>query len=200
MHIAILTFEDFNELDSFVALALLNRVKKPDWRVTLCCPQSTVTSMNGVVVHRQSTLEELTAADAVLVDSGVKTREIVNDSAIMAALRLDPERQLIGGQCSGALILAKLGILANIPACTDLTTKPWMQEAGVEVINQPFHASGNVATAGGCLASQRNTAQSGHPSQEARNRGFWAICFTSIHLRLGFSIAIRLGVHVSPRL
>ena len=41
-----------------------------------------------------------------------------------------------------------------MPACTDLTTKPWVQEAGVEVLDQPFFAAGNVATAGGCLASQ----------------------------------------------
>ena len=27
-------------------------------------------------------------------------------------------------------------------------------EAGVEVLNQPFFAQGNVATAGGCFASQ----------------------------------------------
>jgi hypothetical protein len=27
-------------------------------------------------------------------------------------------------------------------------------EAGVEVLNQPFFAKGNVATAGGCLSSQ----------------------------------------------
>jgi hydroxyethylthiazole kinase-like sugar kinase family protein len=32
-------------------------------------------------------------------------------------------------------------------------TKPWVQEAGVAVLDQPFFASGNVATAGGCLAS-----------------------------------------------
>ena len=32
-------------------------------------------------------------------------------------------------------------------------TKPWVQEAGVEVLNQPFCAQGNVATAGGCMAS-----------------------------------------------
>jgi transcriptional regulator GlxA family with amidase domain len=51
------------------------------------------------------------------------------------------------------LILAKLGLLGGLPACTDLTTKPWVQEAGVEVLNQPFFARGNVATAGGCLAS-----------------------------------------------
>ena len=72
----------------------------------------------------------------------------------MSALRLDPRRQLIAAQCSGTLILAKLGMLGAVPACTDLTTKPWVQEAGVEVLNQPFFASGNVATAGGCFASQ----------------------------------------------
>jgi transcriptional regulator GlxA family with amidase domain len=53
----------------------------------------------------------------------------------------------------GTLILAKLGLLGSVPACTDLTTRPLVQEAGVEVLNQPFHAEGNVATAGGCLAS-----------------------------------------------
>ena len=154
MHIAILTFQGFNELDSLVALGVLNRIKKPGWRVTLCCPEPTVTSMNGVVVHAQSTLADIASANAVIVGSGIKTREIVEDAAIMASLRLDPARQLIAAQCSGTLVLAKLGILGAVPACTDLTTKPWVQEAGVEVLNQPFFASGNVATAGGCFASQ----------------------------------------------
>jgi transcriptional regulator GlxA family with amidase domain len=72
----------------------------------------------------------------------------------MSALQLDPARQLIGAQCSGALVLAKLGLLRDVPACTDLTTKPWVVEAGVEVLDQPFFARDNVATAGGCLASQ----------------------------------------------
>jgi len=154
MHIAILTFQGFNELDSLVALGVLNRIRKPGWRVTLCCPESTVTSMNGVVVHAQSTLADAGPADAVIVGSGIRTREIVDDASIMSALRLDPARQLVGAQCSGTLVLAKLGMLANVPACTDLTTKPWVREAGIEVLNQPFFAAGNVATAGGCLASQ----------------------------------------------
>jgi hypothetical protein len=42
-HIAILTFDGFNELDSIVALGILNRVRKTDWRVTLACPTPTVT-------------------------------------------------------------------------------------------------------------------------------------------------------------
>jgi len=154
MHIAILTFQGFNELDSLVALGVLDRVKKREWRVTLCCPEPAVTSMNGVVVHAQSDLAEAQSADAVIVGSGIKTREIVDDPEIMSRLRLNPARQLVGAQCSGTLVLARLGLLGAIPACTDLTTKHWVEEAGVEVLNQPFFAEGNVATAGGCLASQ----------------------------------------------
>ena len=63
-------------------------------------------------------------------------------------------RQLIGSQCSGALVLAKLGLLEGRPACTDLHTKKWVVESGVAVIDQPFYAESNIATAGGCLASQ----------------------------------------------
>jgi len=154
MHIAILTFDGFNELDSLVALNILNRAKRPDWRISLCCPTPMVTSLNGVTLQAQAMLAEANDANVVLVGSGSKTREVVRDSAIMSTLRLDPARQLIGAQCSGTLLLARLGLLGGVAACTDLTTKPWVQEAGVEVLNQPFVARGNVATAGGCLASQ----------------------------------------------
>ncbi len=153
MHIAILTFQGFNELDSIVALGVLNRIKTPGWRVTLCCPEPAVASMNGVTVHRQSSLAEAATADAVIVGSGIRTRDIANDPAILSALPLDPTRQLIGAQCSGTLLLAKLGLIGTLPACTDLTTRPWVIEAGVEVLDAPFVAHGNVATAGGCLAS-----------------------------------------------
>lgn len=154
MHIAILTFEGYNELDSLIALGVLNRVQRDDWRVTIASPSPRVRSMNGVVVERMADLAEACDADAVIVGSGIATREVVEDRTIMNALRrLNPSRQLIAGQCSGALVLAKLGLLQDVPACTDLTTKPWVVAAGVEVLNQPFFARGNVATAGGCLAS-----------------------------------------------
>jgi transcriptional regulator GlxA family with amidase domain len=153
MHIAILTFDGFNELDSLIALGILNRIRRPDWRVSLCCPTPEVTSMNGVTVRAHCALEDARDAGAVLIGSGMKTREIARDREVMGRLTLDPARQLIAAQCSGTLILAKLGLLGRLPACTDLTTKPWVQEAGVEVLEQPFFAEGNIATAGGCLAS-----------------------------------------------
>lgn len=155
MHIAILTFDGFNELDSLIALGILNRIKKPDWRVSITSPTSSVTSMNGVVLHAHASIADAIEADAVLVGSGMQTREVVADASLMAELKkLDPHRQLLGAQCSGTLVLAKLGLLDAIPACTDLITKPWVQEADVDVLDQPFFAKGNIATAGGCLGSQ----------------------------------------------
>lgn len=153
MHIAILTFEGFNELDSLIAFGILKRVRNPDWRVSIASPTPRVRSMNGLVLESTATLGDAADADAVLVGSGMRTREVVADASLMAALKLDPQRQLLGAQCSGTLILAKLGLLDGLPACTDTTTKPWVEEAGIAVLDQPIVARGNVATAGGCLAS-----------------------------------------------
>lgn len=154
MNIAILTFEGFNELDSFIASGILNRMKSSGWNVQIASPSETVTSMNGVSITAQQDLEFANTADAVLFGSGIYTREIAKDKALLSRLNLDPGKQVIGAQCSGTLLMATLGLLNDLPACTDLTTKPWVIEAGIEVLNQPFTAKNNIATAGGCLASQ----------------------------------------------
>jgi transcriptional regulator GlxA family with amidase domain len=154
MHIAILTFDGFNELDSLIALGILNRAGQKDWRVSIASPTPRVRSMNGIMMDAQASLQDACDADAVLVGSGIKTRDVVADASLMSQLELDPSRQLLGAQCSGTLILARLGLLDDVPACTDTTTKPWVQEAGVDVLEQPFFAKQNVATAGGCLSSQ----------------------------------------------
>ncbi|MND98927.1 hypothetical protein D3C80_912980 [compost metagenome] len=153
MRIAVLTFEGFNELDSFVAAGLLNRMRGQGWQAQITAPSEWITSMNGVRVQAQQPLEFANAADVVLFGSGILTRDIAQDRSILDRLRLDPSRQLIGSQCSGALLMAKLGLLGSLPACTDLTTKPWVIEAGVQVLDQPFFAAGNLATAGGCLSA-----------------------------------------------
>jgi len=154
MQIAILTLDGFNELDSFIAAGILNRMKSQGWAAHITCPTPEVTSMAGVTIRRQKPLEFLAEADAVLIGSGIRTRDYAADPAFLSQLKLDPTRQLIGAQCSGTLLLARLGLIGDLPACTDLTTKPWVVEAGVNVVDAPFVAHGNVATAGGCLASQ----------------------------------------------
>jgi transcriptional regulator GlxA family with amidase domain len=152
--VAIVTFDGFNELDSFIALGLLNRLRPHGFTAEITGPGLKLTSMNGVSVDVQQPLEFANEAEVVLFGSGIYTRAIAENAALMDRLTLDPLRQLIGAQCSGTLLLARLGLIGNMPACTDSTTKPWVVQAGVRVVDEPFHARGPVATAGGCMASQ----------------------------------------------
>jgi transcriptional regulator GlxA family with amidase domain len=153
MNIAVLTFEGFNELDSFIASSIMNRMKDEGWNVQITCPTESVTSMNGVTVLAQQQLEFANTADVVLFGSGMLTRDVAASTDILSRLSLDPTKQLIGAQCSGTLLLSVLGLLNDVPACTDLTSKPWVVESGVNILNQAFFAKGNIATAGGCLGS-----------------------------------------------
>ncbi|MGW3647197.1 DJ-1/PfpI family protein [Streptomyces sp. NPDC000878] len=154
MRVAVVTFDGFNELDSFIASALINRCRKDGLEAFITTPTPMVRSMNGVEVTGQRPMEFVTEADVVLIGSGVKAREVVADDRLIARLPLDPARQLIGAQCSGALVLARLGLLVDMPACTDRTSRPFVEARGVTVLDAPFHAEGNIATAGGCMASQ----------------------------------------------
>jgi transcriptional regulator GlxA family with amidase domain len=151
--IAIVTLEEFNELDSFIALALLNRVPDKNWQVQICCPNESVTSMNGVRVMAQQTLAYANSADVVLFGSGMKTLEYAETPEFISKFSLDPTRQLIGAQCSGSLILNKLGLL-NGTVSTDTMTAPYLADQGLVLSDKPIQIDGNVMTAGGCLASQ----------------------------------------------
>ncbi|MBN9392241.1 MAG: DJ-1/PfpI family protein [Chloroflexi bacterium] len=153
MKIAIVTFEGFNEIDSFVALNILNRVKQENWKAVIVAPTEVVTSLNGVTIHAQKSLCFVAEADVVLFGSGRLTRQIVQDERLLAKLKVEPERQLIGSQCSGALVMKKLGLVENVPLCTDATTRPFLLETGATVLEQPFYANGNIASAGGCLSA-----------------------------------------------
>jgi len=77
MQIAILTSDGFNELDSFIASGILKRMRPKGWRAFITSPLDTVTSMNGVTIQAEQPLEFASQADAVLIGSGMKTREIV---------------------------------------------------------------------------------------------------------------------------
>lgn len=151
--IAIITLEEFNELDSFIASAILNRVPDQTWKVQICCPSESVTSMNGVRVMAQQPLSYANSADVVLFGSGMKTLEYAEDPDFISSFSLDPARQLIGAQCSGSLILNKLGLL-NGTVSTDTMTAPFLADQGLVLSDKPVQIDGNIMTAGGCLASQ----------------------------------------------
>ena len=154
LRVALVVFDGFSELDTFITFGLLNRLSASGWKAELAAPSARITAMNGVTVDAQQPLEFANEADAVVFAGGLYTRAIAENSAVIDRLQLDPVRQLIGGQCAGTLLLARLGLLGDMPAATDLASKAWMLEAGVRVADDtPFHARGPIATAGGALAA-----------------------------------------------
>jgi transcriptional regulator GlxA family with amidase domain len=153
MQVAVVTFDGFNELDSFIASAVVNRARSAGLTAYITTPTPVVTSLNGVEVVGQRPLDFVADADVVLIGSGIRTRDVVADPTLLARIPLDPDRQLIGSQCSGALVLARLGLVGAMPVCTDATSRPFVEACGVTVLDEPFHSEGRIATAGGCMAS-----------------------------------------------
>jgi transcriptional regulator GlxA family with amidase domain len=151
--VAIITLPGFNEIDSFIAFHILNRAS--GLKAFLAGPEPEPRSGNGVRVTVEGSLADANRANAVIVGSGRRTAEFAADPAFLAALDLDPERQIVASQCSGALVLAAKGLLDGQPVCTDRFTRPRIEEQGLTVIDETLHAAGNIVTAGGCLGAIR---------------------------------------------
>lgn len=154
MNISIVIFDNFTDIDLWLMWDLLNRVRADDWSVKILGERESHVSVTGITTATHGRIEEVQDADAVLIVSGPGTRDRILDDAWLGKLRLDPSRQMIGSICSGSLVLAKLGLLDGKTATTYPTSKPVLESLGVEVVERPFVAHGNVATAGGCLAQQ----------------------------------------------
>jgi len=133
---------------------LLNRVRVENWSVKILGESETHISATGILVATHGRIEEAHDADAVLFVSGQGTRAKMIDKDWLSHFHLNTEKQLVGSICSGALILAALGLLEGKRATTYPTSKTALESFGVEVVEKPFVQNGNLATAGGCLAQQ----------------------------------------------
>ncbi|MGH7820161.1 MAG: DJ-1/PfpI family protein, partial [Candidatus Binatia bacterium] len=142
----------FTDIDLFLMWDVLKRLHRTDWKVLIVGDRASHVSTNGITVATHGALSEANDADVVLFGSGKGTRRKIRDDRFLQAFRLDPARQLVASQCSGALILARLGLLDGIPATTHLSVQSELREFGVRVVDAPLVAVGNMATAGGCLS------------------------------------------------
>ena len=152
--IAIVIFDKFTDIDLFLMWDLLNRVRVDGWEVKILGEKEAHFSATNIEIKTHGRVEEANEADAVLFVSGQGTRERIADENWLAKFNLNAEKQFIGSICSGSLILARLGLLEGKTATTYPTAKNALENFGVETIEKPFVAHGNVATAGGCLAQQ----------------------------------------------
>lgn len=161
MRIAMVAYDSFTDVDLFLPWDLFYRVTDPhyaaykgDWQVQIVADTPTITSYSGITIDRHAPLETAGSADAVFVASGNGSRAKLADPAFLAALSLDPKRQLIAAIDSGALILARLGLLDGLSATTYPSVFTELERMGVRAERRSFVVHGNIATGGGCLATQ----------------------------------------------
>jgi len=154
MKSSIVIFDQFTDIDLFLMWDLLNRVRLPGWEVRILGERSQHISATGIAVPTHGLIDEANHSDVVLFVSGQGTRTKMKDQAWLSRFRLNPGKQMIGSICSGALLLAALGLLEGKTATTYPTTKQTLESLGVTVEEKAFVEHGNIATAGGCLAAQ----------------------------------------------
>lgn len=152
--IAIVIFDKFTDIDLFLMWDLLNRVRVADWEVKILGEKERHVSATNIEIKTHGRIEEANDADACLFVSGQGTRDRIVDENWLNRFKLNAEKQFIGSICSGALILAKLGLLEGKTATTYPTSQKILESFGIEVIEKPFVAHDKTATAGGCLAQQ----------------------------------------------
>lgn len=152
----IVAFDNFTDIDVFLPWDLLNRVKfrEKDFVVKIAGTKEKHTSKCGIELKMHGAIEECNDADLVFFSSGYETRTLYKDEAYLRRFKLNPDKQLICSMCSGALLLAALGLLDGLTATTYPTAFKALREMGVEVIeDHHLVAHGNIATAAGCLAA-----------------------------------------------
>lgn len=154
MKLAIVAFENFTDIDVFLLWDLLNRVTVPDWSVQILGEQTHHTSRSGLTIPMHGHVQLANTSDVVLFSSGSETRQKMKDADYLSQFNLNPEHQLIGSMCSGALILAALGLLQGKQATTYPTAKQLLENFGVFVVERSLVIEENIATAAGCLAAQ----------------------------------------------
>lgn len=158
VHVGIVIFDDFTDIDLFLAWDLLHRLpgllKRDHWKIHILGLNEQHTSKTGIAVRPTRPLKDSTVMDAVIITSGPGVPKFIANHEEFSQLYLDPKRQLIAGLCSGALILAAKGLLEGITATTYPTSVEKLSAYGIDVVAESFVRHGNIATAAACLAAQ----------------------------------------------
>lgn len=157
--IAILVFTDAEELDWAGPFEVLTTwaLRDPGVTVTLVSDHaSPVRGAKGLQVVPDGTLTELGEVDLLVVPGGHGTRVLMDDDELLATLRARHEAgTLLVSVCTGALVLAAAGLLAERPATTYWAALEELAEIepSVEVrADERFVDDGDIVTASGVSA------------------------------------------------
>ena len=115
-----------------------------------------VRTSSGLCVVAERSYRSVTRADTLLIAGGIGCRHAMDDPGVLRWIRrIAPRVARIGSVCTGALVLARAGLLDDRPATTHWDYVDELRRLGQSIRVQPdaiYVRDGNVYTSAGVTA------------------------------------------------
>jgi putative intracellular protease/amidase len=152
MLVAIPLFPRFTALDAVGPYEVLQRI--PSFNVVFVGHRrGEVRTENGMLgVTCDATFDEIGAPEVVVVPGGIGTRRLIHDEVIRTWLRaVHPKTKLTTSVCTGALLLAAVGLLDGLTATTHWGAAGLLNELGARYVPDRVveHLPERIITAAG---------------------------------------------------
>ncbi|HEX4463216.1 MAG TPA: DJ-1/PfpI family protein [Solirubrobacterales bacterium] len=153
MQIAILIFEKLTALDAIGPYEVLRSV--PGWEVKFVGPAKGPlrTDSGALGLNADYALEEVDAADIVLVPGGEGNRPLLSDEAVLSWLRqIDANSKWTTSVCTGSLVLGAAGLLEGKRATCNWLFLDQLAGFGATPVEGRYVEDGKLLTAAGVTA------------------------------------------------
>jgi len=160
-NVAILVFPDVEVLDfagPFEVFAVTDELRGHDTfnTFTVAASPSAVRARNGLKILADFTPENCPKPQLLIVPGGYGTRAVLKQPALLEWLRVKArDAELVMSVCSGALVLAQLGLLDGLRVTTHFELLGLLAEMAPQATvdgSKRFHDNGHVLTAAGISA------------------------------------------------
>ena len=135
LKIGMLLFDGFEMLDVFGPLEMFGMLGDRVSIVTLGMEPGLVRPRNGPAVQIERDLGDAGQLDLFIIPGGVGTRSLVNNAAMISALKTVSEATpKVASVCTGGALLARTGLLDGLEATTNKLAFDWVVSQGPQVL------------------------------------------------------------------
>jgi transcriptional regulator GlxA family with amidase domain len=166
LHVGILVFPDVEVLDfagPFEVFSVASRVavRRPEFPVApfkvsiIGAERAMIPARHGLGIHPHFGFDDASAVDLLIVPGGVVTQPLGDERTLDWVRRSARQAALTASVCTGAFILAKIGLLDGLSVTTHWEDIPDLRAAhpGLNVLESvPYVDEGNIVTSAGISA------------------------------------------------
>ena len=150
MQTAILLFDGITALDAIGPYEVLSRLPRNDVRFVAAEPGPKETENGMLSLVADHRLDDVQAAEIVVVPGGFGTRALLDDEQLLGWIRAAHESSdWTTSVCTGSLLLGAAGVLRGLEATSHWLELERMREFGAEPSSKRVVEQGKVITAAG---------------------------------------------------